>query len=120
MPQKKNPDGLELICGKSGRIISDFTGFLVTLKGLPSTYNKDLQEDKEALFDVCDTLDGVLQVAAGTLSTLKIDKQKMSSGLVPSMLSTDLAYYLVRKGVLLDRPKYTLPETFKIDGSKKT
>ncbi|XP_046852047.1 argininosuccinate lyase-like isoform X4 [Xenia sp. Carnegie-2017] len=99
MPQKKNPDGLELICGKSGRIISDFTGFLVTLKGLPN---------------------GVLQVAAGTLSTLKIDKQKMSSGLVPSMLSTDLAYYLVRKGVLLDRPKYTLPETFKIDGSKKT
>ncbi|XP_046852052.1 argininosuccinate lyase-like isoform X2 [Xenia sp. Carnegie-2017] len=78
MPQKKNPDSLELIRGKSGRIIGDFTGFLVTLKGLPN---------------------GVLQVAAGTLSTLKIDKQKMSSGLVPSMLSTDLAYYLVRKGV---------------------
>ncbi|CAB4000017.1 argininosuccinate lyase-like, partial [Paramuricea clavata] len=99
MPQKKNPDSLELIRGKSGRVIGDFTGFLVTLKGLPSTYNKDLQEDKEALFDVCDTLDGVLQVASGTLSTLKIDKEKMVSSLTPNMLSTDLAYYLVRKGV---------------------
>ena len=99
MPQKKNPDSVELIRGKSGRVIGDFTGFLVTLKGLPSTYNKDLQEDKEALFDVCDTLDGVLQVASGTLSTLKINKEKMMSNLAPSMLSTDLAYYLVRKGV---------------------
>ncbi|XP_028413289.1 argininosuccinate lyase-like [Dendronephthya gigantea] len=99
MPQKKNPDSLELIRGKSGRVIGDFTGFLVTLKGLPSTYNKDLQEDKEALFDVCDTLDGVLQVASGTLSTLEINKERMMSSLAPSMLSTDLAYYLVRKGV---------------------
>lgn len=99
MPQKKNPDSLELIRGKSGRIFGDFTGFLVTMKGLPSTYNKDLQEDKEPLFDVCDTLKRVLQVAVGTLSTLKIDKEKMLSSLGPSMLSTDLAYYLVRKGV---------------------
>lgn len=63
MPQKKNPDSLELIRGRSGRVFGDFAGFLMTVKGLPSTYNKDLQEDKEALFDAMDTLTDVIQVA---------------------------------------------------------
>ena len=99
MPQKKNPDSLELIRGKCGRVFGSMSGFMMTLKGLPSTYNKDLQEDKEPLFDVVETMEGVLQVATGTLKTLTINKEKMVQALSPDMLSTDVAYYLVRKGV---------------------
>ncbi len=99
MPQKKNPDALELLRGKSGRVIGDMTGLLVTLKGLPSTYNKDIQEDKEPLFDAADTLSGSLQIAAGVLSTLQTNPEAMRAGLVSEMLATDLAEYLVRKGV---------------------
>ncbi|ORX43366.1 argininosuccinate lyase [Piromyces finnis] len=99
MPQKKNSDSLELIRGKSGRVFGDMTGFLMTLKGLPSTYNKDLQEDKEPLFDAYDTLHGVLQIATGVLATLTIKKENMLKALSPDMLATDLAEYLVRKGV---------------------
>lgn len=99
MPQKKNPDSLELIRGKSGRLFGNFSGFMMTLKGLPSTYNKDLQEDKEALFDSVDSIKGILQVANGTLSTLKVNQEKCAAALSPDMLSTDVAYYLVRKGV---------------------
>lgn len=99
MPQKKNADSLELIRGKAGRIFGQFAGMQMTLKGIPSTYNKDLQEDKEPLFDVCDTLHGLLKVASGTLLTLQLHKDKMSAALSSDMLATDLAYYLVRKGV---------------------
>ena len=65
MPQKRNPDSLELIRGKSGRMVGHLTGLLTTLKGLPSAYNKDLQEDKEALFDAVDTLSMELPIATG-------------------------------------------------------
>ena len=99
MPQKKNPDSLELIRGKSGRLFGNFSGFMMTLKGLPSSYNKDLQEDKEALFDSVDSIKGILQVANGTLSTLIVNQEKCKAALSPDMLSTDVAYYLVRKGV---------------------
>lgn len=99
MPQKKNSDSLELIRGKSGTIFGRCCGFMMTLKGIPSTYNKDLQEDKEAMFDVYDTLEGTLQVATGVISTLKIHEDAMLTALSPDMLATDLAYYLVRKGV---------------------
>ncbi|XP_022096345.1 argininosuccinate lyase-like [Acanthaster planci] len=99
MPQKKNADSLELIRGKSGRVYGKCAGFLMTLKGLPSTYNKDLQEDKEAMFDAYDTLTGVLQVATGVVSTLTINTDAMRKALSPDMLATDLAYYLVRKGI---------------------
>jgi len=99
MPQKKNPDSVELIRGKCGRVFGNCSGFMMTYKGLPSTYNKDLQEDKEPLFDTVDTIKGVLQVATGTLSTLTVNKEKCVGALSPDMLSTDLAYYLVRKGV---------------------
>ena len=99
MPQKKNPDSLELIRGKSGRLFGNFSGFMMTLKGLPSSYNKDLQEDKEALFDSVDSIKGILQVANGTLSTLRVNQEKCKAALSPDMLSTDVAYYLVRKGV---------------------
>eukprot|EP00124_Ichthyophonus_hoferi_P001697 Ihof_evm3s96 gene=Ihof_evmTU3s96 len=99
MPQKKNADSLELIRGKSGRVFGANAGFLMTLKGLPSTYNKDLQEDKEPMIDAAKTLSGVLQIATGVMSTLKVHKDNMRNALSIEMLSTDVAYYLVRKGV---------------------
>uniref|UniRef100_A0A8C0UD67 Argininosuccinate lyase n=1 Tax=Cyanistes caeruleus TaxID=156563 RepID=A0A8C0UD67_CYACU len=99
MPQKKNPDSLELIRSKAGRVFESPFPFLMVLKGLPSTYNKDLQEDKEAVFDVVDTLNAVLQVATGVISTLQISKENMERALSPEMLATDLALYLVRKGM---------------------
>uniref|UniRef100_A0A672HJ32 Argininosuccinate lyase n=1 Tax=Salarias fasciatus TaxID=181472 RepID=A0A672HJ32_SALFA len=99
MPQKKNADSLELIRSKAGRLFGRCAGFMMTLKGLPSTYNKDLQEDKEAMFDCYDTVEAVLQVATGVVTTLKINQSVMEAALSPDMLATDLAYYLVRKGV---------------------
>jgi len=99
MPQKKNPDSLELMRGKSGRIIGHLTGLLTTLKGLPTAYNKDLQEDKEGLFDAVDTLKIELAVAAGVIRTLQVNADTMRSALEEGMLATDLADYLVRKGV---------------------
>lgn len=99
MPQKKNPDSLELIRGKAGRLLGHCTGFLAVLKGIPSTYNKDMQEDKEVMFDTCDTLRAVLQIAAGALSTLTLHSKTCMEALTPDMLATDVAYYLVKKGM---------------------
>ncbi|KAI9341810.1 argininosuccinate lyase [Zopfochytrium polystomum] len=99
MPQKKNPDSLELIRGKAGRVFGSLAGFMMTVKGLPSTYNKDMQEDKEPLFDAVDTVSGCLQILTGVLTTLTIRTPKMLAALSPDMLATDLAEYLVRKGV---------------------
>ncbi|KAI7872384.1 argininosuccinate lyase [Spinellus fusiger] len=99
MPQKKNPDSLELLRGKCGRVFGSMSGFMMSYKGIPSTYNKDLQEDKEPLFDAVDTLSGSLQITAGVLSTLTIFPEKMLASLSADMLATDLAEYLVRKGV---------------------
>lgn len=99
MPQKKNPDSLELIRGKSGRVFGKMSGFLMTYKGTPSAYNKDLQEDKEPLFDAVDTVSGCIQITEGVVATLAIDSEKMRMALSIDMLATDLAEYLVRKGV---------------------
>ena len=99
MPQKKNPDALELLRGKTGRVIGNATGFLCTLKGLPRAYNKDLQEDKEALFDTCSTLRDCLLILLGVVSTMSPVEDKLRERLVPEMLATDIAEYLVRKGV---------------------
>jgi len=99
MPQKKNPDSLELMRGKSGRVIGHLTGLLTTLKGLPSSYDKDLQEDKEALFDAIDTLKMELPIVAGVIRTLTVNGERMTAALDDGMLATDLADYLVRKGV---------------------
>ncbi len=99
MPQKKNPDAFELVRGKTGRIIGDLTGLLVTLKGIPSTYNKDLQEDKEPLFDAIDTLQLALPVIAGALSTMTLRPERMQAALDDAMLATDLADWLVARGV---------------------
>lgn len=99
MPQKKNPDALELLRGKAGRTIGSLAGILTVVKGTPTTYNKDLQEDKEMLFDVMDTVMDSVKIAIGVLSTMKIHPQKMEQGLSADMLATDLAEYLVRKGM---------------------
>jgi argininosuccinate lyase len=98
MPQKKNPDSLELLRGKSGRMVGHLAGLLTALKGLPSAYNKDLQEDKEALFDAIDTLKMELPIAAGVIRTLMVNAGRMSAALDDAVLATDLADYLVRKG----------------------
>jgi argininosuccinate lyase len=99
MPQKRNPDSLELMRGKTGRFVGHLTQLLVVLKGLPSGYNKDLQEDKEALFEALDTLHLELPIAAGVIRTLQVNAERMAGALDDAILATDLADYLVRKGV---------------------
>lgn len=99
MPQKKNPDPLELTRGKSGTLIGKLTGLLATLKGLPSAYDKDLQEDKLPVFEAADTLRLMLSVMAGLLRKLSIRPEAMRRALDPAMLATDLADYLVERGV---------------------
>jgi argininosuccinate lyase len=100
MPQKKNPDVAELARGKAGRLIGGLTGLLVTLKGLPLTYNRDLQEDKEPVFDAIDTLLLVLPAMAGLVSTLRIHASRLAGSATDGFaLATDLAELLVRRGV---------------------
>jgi argininosuccinate lyase len=99
MPQKKNPDALELLRGKSGRLVGALIALLTTLKGLPSAYDKDLQEDKEPLFDAVDTLALALPAAQGVLETLSIHPERMMAALGDELLATDLADALVRRGV---------------------
>jgi argininosuccinate lyase len=100
MPQKKNPDVAELARGKAGRLIGDLTGFLATLKGLPLTYNRDLQEDKEPAFDAVDTLLLVLPALTGLVSSMRVDAQRLTASAPQGFsLATDVAEYLVRKGV---------------------
>ena len=99
MPQKKNPDSFELLRGKSGRLVGDLVTLLTVLKGLPSTYDKDLQEDKEPLFDAADTLELALPVAAGAIATARFHHERMRAALDDGMLATDVADYLVARGV---------------------
>ncbi|MER3406292.1 MAG: argininosuccinate lyase, partial [Chloroflexota bacterium] len=99
MPQKKNPDALELIRAKSGRIVGSLVGLLMVLKGTPSTYDKDYQEDKEGLFDAIDTLHLILPIMSAIIHTLTIRPERMAASLDDSLLATDVADYLVRKGV---------------------
>ncbi|KAK3075284.1 argininosuccinate lyase [Teratosphaeriaceae sp. CCFEE 6253] len=99
MPQKKNPDSLELLRGKSGRVFGQMAGLMMSVKGIPSTYNKDLQESVEPMLDHVKTVGDSLQIATGVLSTLTIRADNMLKALTPDMLATDLADYLVRKGV---------------------
>ncbi len=98
MPQKRNPDALELARGSGARTLGDLTSLLATLKGLPSGYNKDLQDDKRALFGAVDLMLLVLPAVAGTLAEIKFDRARMSAALSSTMMATDLADYLVAKG----------------------
>jgi len=100
MPQKKNPDVAELARGKAGRLIGHLAGFLATLKGLPLTYNRDLQEDKEPVFDAIDTLLLVLPAMTGMIETMRVNVERLTSEApVGFALATDIAELLVRRGV---------------------
>jgi argininosuccinate lyase len=99
MPQKRNADPMELTRGKAGRLIGHLTGLLATLKGLPSTYNKDLQEDKEPVFDAVDTMSALLPVITAVIATLHLNPKNMRRALSADLLATDLAEYLVSKGL---------------------
>ncbi len=100
MPQKKNPDAWELVRGKTGRITGALLGLLTTLKGLPSSYQRDLQEDKEALFSAHDQIADMLAVATGALSATKFNKERLRAAASnPALLATDAADYLVHRGV---------------------
>ncbi|MEE8104904.1 MAG: argininosuccinate lyase [Planctomycetota bacterium] len=100
LPQKRNPDGAELARGKAGRVLGRFLGLATTLKGLPLAYNKDLQEDKEAVFEAFDTITGTLGALEATLAGSRFDADRCAEALEGGhLLSTELADYLVRKGM---------------------
>ncbi|MCA1625978.1 MAG: argininosuccinate lyase, partial [Acidobacteria bacterium] len=100
MPQKKNPDSMELVRGKSGRVFGHLMALLTMLKGLPMAYNKDMQEDKEAVFDACDTTRDCLQITATVLQNLRVREERMKKAAVEGYLNaTELADYLSKKGV---------------------
>ena len=100
MPQKRNPDFAEIARGKTGRVYGNLIGLLTTMKGLPLTYNRDMQEDKEGLFDTVDTLIPTLQVASGMVSTMEVQAERMRTAVLNSYaLATDVADYLVAKGL---------------------
>jgi argininosuccinate lyase len=100
MPQKKNPDMAELVRGKTGRVYGDLMALLTTLKGLPLAYNKDMQEDKEAVFDAVDTVQMCLKVFTGMVATMTANEQNMKRAAQRGFINaTDLADYLVKKGL---------------------
>jgi argininosuccinate lyase len=100
MPQKKNPDMAELARGKAGRLVGNLTGVLTMLKGLPFAYNRDLQEDKEPLFDSIDTLNLVIPAVTGMITTTSFDRARMAAAAPAGFsLATEIADYLVRKGI---------------------
>ncbi len=110
MPQKKNPDMAELVRGKTGRVYGDLMALLTTLKGLPLAYNKDMQEDKEAIFDACDTVKMCLQVCVPMVQTMRANEQSMKQAAQKGFINaTDLADYLVKKGM-------PFREAYKISG----
>lgn len=99
MPQKRNPDALELARGSGARMLGDLVALLGTIKGLPSGYNKDLQEDKRSLFDAVDGMALLLPAVTGSLASLTFNREQMKRAVTSSMMATDLADYLVRKRV---------------------
>jgi argininosuccinate lyase len=99
MPQKRNPDVMELARGKAGPLLGDLVAMLATLKGTPSGYNKDLQEDKAVLFRAFDTLGTLLPAVEGTVRTLTVDEDRCQEALEPALMATDLADALVERGV---------------------
>jgi argininosuccinate lyase len=117
MPQKKNPDMAELTRGKTGRLYGNLMSILTTMKGLPSSYNRDLQEDKEALFDSVDTIRAALEVFAAMMPELKVNAARMEAAAGdPNLLATDLAEYLVKKGMPFREAHETVGEIVRLAG----
>ncbi|MBK9925319.1 MAG: argininosuccinate lyase [Anaerolineales bacterium] len=119
MPQKKNADVFELTRGKAGTMIGLLTGLLATLKGLPSTYDKDLQEDKAAVFQATDTLLAILPVIAGALRTITPKPERMRNAIDSFMMATDLADYLVNKGIPFRETHVIAGKAVRLAGEKK-
>ena len=119
MPQKKNPDVFELTRGKAGTLLGLLTGLLTTLKGLPSTYDKDLQEDKAPVFQATDTLLAILPVIAGALRSITVKAERMRNAVDSSMMATDLADYLVEKGVPFRKAHEITGKVVRAAGEKK-
>ena len=120
MPQKKNPDSFELIRGKTGRIIANLTNLLITVKGLPLTYNRDLQEDKPPVFDSLDQLSQCLAVASGCLSTASFNEGNCRSAASdPLLLATDLADYLVEQGIPFRKAHHVVGELVALSENRK-
>jgi argininosuccinate lyase len=122
MPQKKNPDIPELVRGKTGRIFGHLMGLLTTMKGLPMTYNKDLQEDKEAVFDTVETMEQCLSVLTRLLQAVAFNRESMRKGVDQGYLAaTDLADYLARKGVPFRQAHETVGKMvlFAMEGKKE-
>ena len=126
MPKKKNPDSLELIRGKTGRVYGSLMGLLTTMKGIPLSYAKDMQEDKEPVFDAFETAQTCLEVFAGAWNSMRLNPERMAAGVDSMALATDLADYLVtklnrsfvtndfkkhRKNLLLEQQLSRLPPT---------
>jgi argininosuccinate lyase len=104
MPQKKNPDSLELIRGKCGRVFGDLNSLFVTMKGLPTTYNRDMQEDKEPLFDAADQVCGSLEMARGVIDSARLIPARPAAAAEESwVIATDLAEALAREGTPFHR-----------------
>jgi argininosuccinate lyase len=114
MPQKKNPDVFELARGKSGTLIGSLAGFMTTLKGLPSAYDKDLQEDKIPVFNAFDTLITLLPVISGAINTLTVNKEVIEKSLSGNMMAVALADYLVKKGIPFREAHHYVGEAVKI------
>jgi argininosuccinate lyase len=111
MPQKKNPDVAELARGKAGRVVGNLVALLTLLKGLPMTYNRDLQEDKERLFDTADTVRGVVRIMAAMLRHTSVNEPACAAASAdPLLLATDLADYLVRKGLPFRKAHHVVGE----------
>ncbi len=119
MPQKKNPDVFELTRGKAGTLIGMLIGLLATLKGLPSTYDKDLQEDKQPVFTATDTLLAILPVIAGALRTITAKPKRMLNAIDSFMMATDLADYLVSKGIPFRETHTIAGKAVRLAGEKK-
>ena len=119
MPQKKNPDIFELTRGKAGALIGMLTGLLATLKSLPSTYDKDLQEDKAPVFAATDTLLAILPVIAGALRTITAKPERMRAAIDSTMMATDLADYLVSKGIPFREAHAIAGKAVRAAGEKK-
>lgn len=120
MPQKRNPDPMELARGKSGRLTGNLVKLLTTLKGLPSTYNKDMQEDKEALFDSVDTIGIILPVITAVIKTLQLNRERMQAALTEDTLATDLAEYLVRKGMPFRQAHHVVGQVVRLAAQQNT
>jgi argininosuccinate lyase len=118
MPQKRNPDPLELTRGKTGRLIGHLTGLLSALKGLPSAYDKDLQEDKEPVFDALDTLMAALPVVAGVIRSMRVNRERMAAAIAPEAFAVDVADYLVARGLPFRQAHAAVGETLRLAESK--